>query len=207
MQISATLLSLALLASASATQAATPSGLPPGVFAGESDYKLAPAGAYKLDAQHTGVIARVSHIGYSYSVFRFGAATGSLTWDPAQPQASKLTATVQTASIATPVPGFAEQLAGDGFLKSKAFPDATFVSTGFRQVDASHGKVDGQFTLLGKTAPVTFDVTLVGAGKGFMGHPRLGVHAEASLPTAAFGLPPLLGETIGLTIDSEFEHQ
>jgi polyisoprenoid-binding protein YceI len=206
MQISATLLSLALLCAAGAAQAA-PTGLPPGVYVGESDYKQAPAGSYKLDAQHTGVIARVSHIGYSYSIFRFGAASGSLTWDPAQPTASKLSATVQTASIATPVPGFADQLAGDGFLKSKAFPDATFVSTGFRQVDATHGKVDGLFTLLGKTAPVTFDVTLVGAGKGFMGHPRIGVHAEASLPTAAFGLPPLLGETIGLMIDSEFEHQ
>ena len=205
MQVRATLVTLILLASAGAGQAATPPpGLPPGVFMGEQDYKQAPAGTYVLDGQHAGVIARVSHIGYSYSIFRFDTVAGSLTWDPANPAASKLTATVQTGSIATNVPNFAKDLAGDGFLKSKAFPEATFVSTAFRQTDANHGKIDGQFTLMGKTVPLTFDATLVGAGKGFMGHPRIGVHAETAINTADFGLMPLLGSTIQLVIDTEF---
>ena len=205
MQVRATLLTLILLASAGASQAAAPPpGLPPGVFAGEQDYKQAPAGAYVLDGQHAGVIARVSHIGYSYSIFRFDTVAGTLTWDPANPAASRLTATVQTGSIATNVPNFAKDLAGDGFLKSKAFPEASFVSTAFRQTDANHGKVDGQFTLMGKTVPMTMDVTLVGAGKGFMGHPRIGVHAEGEIKTADFGLMPLLGSTIQLVIDTEF---
>ncbi len=209
MTLRATLLALTLISAAGASQAAPPppSGLPPGVFAGEQDFKQAPAGTYKLDGDHAGVIARVSHIGYSYSIFRFDKVAGNLTWDPANPTASKLTATVQTGSIATNVPKFPEQLTSDAFLKSKAFPEATFVSTAFHQTDATHGKIDGQFTLMGKTAPMTLDVTLVGAGKGFMGHPRIGAHAEGNLNTADFGLMPMFGPTIQLVIDTEFARQ
>jgi polyisoprenoid-binding protein YceI len=197
---SVAVLSLALAAGAAQAQTA----LPPGVYAGEHDYRQAPAGAYGLDPSHAAVIARVSHIGYSYSVFRFDKAAGSLTWDPAAPERSALSVTVQAGSIATNVPGFAAELSGDGFLKAAAYPQASFVSTAFHQIDAAHGRVDGQFTLMGKTRPLTFDVTLVGAGKGFMGHPRLGAHAEAAIDPRDYGLPAILPGPIELVVDTEF---
>lgn len=178
--------------------------LPPGVFAGEHDYKLAAAGAYALDPDHTAVVAKVSHIGYSLSVFRFDKVAGTLNWTPAQPANTSLKVSVDTASVATPVAGFAAQIAGDGFLKSAAFPQATFVSTQFHQIDATHGKVDGQFTLMGKTVPLTFDVELVGAGKGFMGHPRIGAEATTRIHPQDFGLAPMFGDAIELVIDAEF---
>ena len=178
--------------------------LPPGVFAGERDYAQAPAGAYALDRSHTAVIAQVSHIGYSLSVFRFDKATGALNWDPAHPDASTLSVSVDTASIDTPVEGFAAELAGPGYLKSAAFPKATFASTAFHQIDAAHGRVDGAFTLLGKTFPMTFDVELIGAGKGFMGHPRIGIEARGRINNSDFGLSPMLGASIQLVIDAEF---
>ena len=53
---------------------------------------------------------------------------------------------------------------------------------------------------MGKTAPLTFDVELIGAGKGFMGHPRLGVEATAAIHPRDFGLPPMLGDAIHLVI-------
>ena len=102
---------------------------PPSITFGKQDAKLALAGTYALDSKHASVLARVSHIGYSYSIFRFDDVTGSLTWDPAKPEASKLSATVGVASIRTNVEGFAEELRGDKYLKSGAFPKATFTST------------------------------------------------------------------------------
>jgi len=181
--------------------------LPPGVFAGEHDYRLATAGAYDVDPAHTAVVAKVSHIGYALSVFRFDKVAGTLTWDPAAPGKSSLNVSVETASISTPVPGFAAELAGDGYLKSAAFPKATFVSTAFRQVDASHGQVEGQFTLMGKTRPLPLDVELIGAGKGFMGKPRLGVEAVGKINPQDFGLNPIFSTPIQLVIDAEFAHQ
>jgi len=178
--------------------------LPPGVFAGEHDYHLAPAGAYAIDPAHTAVLAKVSHIGYGLSVFRFDKVEGVLAWDPASPAQSSMKVSVDVASIDTPVPGFAKELSGDGFLKTGAFPAETFVSTAFHQIDASHGRVDGEFTLMGKTRPVSFDVEMVGAGKGFMGHPRLGVEARTRLNPQDFGMNPMFSAPIELVIDAEF---
>ena len=188
-----------------AQSAASPATLPEGVFAAERDIRLATAGNYNLDSAHTAVIARVSHLGYSWSVFRFDHAQGTLAWDPAAVAQSKLSIAVQTNSVATNVEGFAAEIAGDGFLKSAAFPQATFVSTAFRQTDATHGQVDGQFTLMGKTRPLTFNVELVGAGKGFMGRPRIGVQARAKINPQDFGLPPLMTDPIEIAVDTEFE--
>lgn len=181
-----------------------PSGLPPGVYAAEQDYKLALAGTYALDPDHAAVIARVSHLGYSYSIFRFDRLSATLKWDPANPNGSALSAKVETASITSNVKGFGEQLAGDDFLKARTFPEATFVSTAFRQTGPRAGKVDGTLGLLGKTKPVTFDVELVGAGKGLTGQPRIGATVRTSINPVDFGLPPLLGPAIEIVIDAEF---
>jgi polyisoprenoid-binding protein YceI len=200
---------LAIAASALALGLAAPAmaQLPPGVFVGEHDYKLAPAGSYTIDASHTAVLAKVSHIGYGLSVFRFDKVEGVLLWDPANPERSNLKVTVDVASIDTPVPNFAHELSGDSYLKTGAFPKATFVSTAFHQIDASHGRVDGEFTLLGKTRPMTFEVDLQGAGKGFMGHPRLGIEARGTINAQAFGMSPMFSAPIQLVIDAEFAKQ
>jgi len=161
------------------------------------------AGTYDIDARHAAVVARVLHQGFSYSIFRFNTVSGELVWDPANPGASSLNATVDPASIDTPVAGFAEEIAGDRFLKAAQFPTATFVSTAFRQTDASHGQVDGNLTLMGVTKPVTFDVELIGAGPTQRA-PKLGVHATTSITPVDFGLPAMLATPIELVLDVEF---
>jgi polyisoprenoid-binding protein YceI len=178
---------------------------------GTKDASKAIAGNYVLDPNHVGVIARVSHLGFSVSVFRFGTAAATLLWNPADVAKSKLSATVKTASIETNVPGFADELAGPQYLNVAQFPEATFVSTAFRKTDAEHGKVDGTFTLKGKSKPVTFDVTLVGAGPGFagsmeMGH-VIGIHAETSINPQDFDMGPFFTAPIELVIDTEFDRK
>lgn len=196
---------VALAQTPPAAPPAAPVTLPPGVFAAERDIALATAGTYALDESHTAVIARVSHLGYSHSIFRFDRAKGTLTWDPAAIEKSKIEASVETASITTNVKGFAEELVGDKFLNSKAFPQATFVSAAFKPTDKMRGKVEGQFTLMGNTKPVTFDVSLVGAGKGFGGKPRIGVTAVATINPQDYGLSPFFTDPIQIVIDTEFE--
>jgi polyisoprenoid-binding protein YceI len=171
----------------------------------QHDYKAAPAGKYGIDAKHTGLVARVPHLGFSYSVFRFQTVTGSLTWDPANPGADALTVTVDPKSITTaPVDGFSEELSGEKFLNVVKFPTVTFTSTAFHPESATHGKVEGDLTLLGVTKHVTFDVDLVGAGKGFKG-PVIGVTARTMIDPKAFGLPPFIVAPIELIVDGEFD--
>jgi polyisoprenoid-binding protein YceI len=171
------------------------------------DYKAAPAGDYAIDPSHTSVVIRVSHLGFSYEVFRFQTVSGDLTWDPANPAANKLTVTVDPKSITTAPTGsvnFAEELAGKQFLNVAAFPTATFASRAFHVVDATHGKVDGDLTVMGKTQPVTFDVELVGAGPFFHG-PVIGVTARTAVNPTGLGLPPALSAPIEVIVDTEFD--
>jgi polyisoprenoid-binding protein YceI len=193
---------LSLLAAGVAAQS---SDLPPGVFRGGPVLADARAGSYTIDPAHSSVLVRVQHIGYSWSVFRFDTASGTLGWDPAQPEKATLSVAVETASITSNVKDFAKYLAGDQFLKSEKFPQATFVSTAFRRTDATHGKVDGQFTLMGLTRPLTFDVELIGAGKGWAERPRLGIHAVARIVPQDYGFPGLFGDAIEIVVDTEFE--
>lgn len=200
-----TLLALALALVAGGASAQSASDLPPGVFMGGKVLADARAGTYTIDPDHSAVLARVSHIGYSWLVFRFDRASGTLGWDPAAPEKSTLSVSVETGSIASPVKGFAADLAGDQYLKSAKFPAATFVSTAFRRTDDMHGKVDGRFTLMGTTKPVTFDVELIGAGKGWADKPRIGVHAVAAIVPQDYGFPALFGKAIEIVVDAEFE--
>ena len=197
------LLSFALAGSATA-QGTCPPGMPPGVFCGERNIVHATAGTYAVDADHAAVFARVPHIGYSISVFRFDRVAGTLVWDPDNIAASKITASVKAESITSNVKGFASMLAGDNFLKAAQSPDIVFTSTAFRPSGATLGKVEGQMTFLGKTAPVTFDVTLIGAGKGFTGQPRMGIHATGWIKPSDFGMAPMFVDPIEIVMDVEF---
>ncbi|MBN9090194.1 MAG: polyisoprenoid-binding protein [Reyranella sp.] len=204
------LLSLALAGMAGGVAAQSSSDksaqdLPPGVYMGGKDLADARAGTYSIDPDHSAVLARVAHIGYSWSVFRFDRVSGKLGWDPAAPEKSTLSVAVVVESITSSVKGFASELAGDNYLKAAKFPEATFVSTAFRKGDATHGLVDGNLTLIGITKPVTFEVELVGAGKGWADMPRLGVHAVARIVPTDFGLPALFGKTIEIVVDTEFQ--
>lgn len=193
-----------------AMAAETAPSLPPGFKLphGQHDVRTAIAGAYTLDPQHTAIIARVPHLGFSMSAFRFGAVAAWLQWDPAHMERSTLTATVKTASIATPVAGFAQQLAGKDYLNAGKFPAATFVSSAFRPSGVQHGKVEGKLTLMGHAVPATFDVSLVGAGPGFAAGPKIGhvigVHAVTMVDPKAIGLPDVFSDPIEIAVDAEF---
>ena len=157
----------------------------------QKDYKAAPAGTYAVDQSHSSVLAQVPHVGFSYEVVRFPTVTGTLQWDPANPAKDRLEVSVDPKSMTTAATGgdFAGRLTGPGLLNAAQFPKATFVSKSFHVVDAAHGTVDGDFTLMGVTKPMTFNVELVGAGQGFQG-PAIGVHATATLAPLDFGLKP-----------------
>lgn len=202
-----TAFAIALLAGTSAL-AQDPDDIP----RGQRDYHASSAGEYRLDPGHTAVLARVPHMGFSISVFRFDEVEGKLAWDPANPAANKLEAKVNPASVQTPVKGFAEALTGKDYLNTAAFPEATFVSDSFTPESDTSGKVTGQLTIMGKTHPATFDVTLVGAGMGYTGDEKgnpvirnlIGVEASTTIDPQAYGLNAFFTDPIKIQIDTEF---
>ena len=193
-------LSLALLAAPALTFAAAAPA--------SKDPAAATAGAYKLDTNHTSVIARLAHGGgFSYSTFRFGKATGTLTFDPARIESSKVDITVDAKSIMTPVEGFSAELSGDKFLNAAKYPDARFVSTMVHRTGPTTGQIMGDLTFMGVTKPVTIDAELVGAGKNMRGVSTVGFTGKARFKRSDYGFTAMLGpigDEVELLIDTEF---
>jgi len=202
-------LGLALIAAPAFAQA--PPGPPPVPAVVSKDPTKAPSGTYKLDERHASVIARILHGGgFSYSAFRFDKVSGTLNWDGADVTKSKVSITVDPASITSNVAGFADELKGDRFLNTVKFPTATFVSTKVEKTGPTTGKITGDLTFMGVTKPIVVNAELVAGGNNARNVKIVGFHGTTSFTRADFGFTAAagaIGPTAELTIDLEFNMQ
>jgi len=176
-----------------------------------------PAGVYVIDRLHASIVAKLSHMGFSSYTLRFLRFDGAYTYDPARPAASKLKVTIDPASIDTATGGdsfgrsFDAQLAGDGWLETRKFPTATFVSTVVDVGDGHRGRVTGDLTLHGVTRPVTLDVTFNGSGLDIISRRMTsGFSATTVIRRSQFGITQLIpgvGDEVTLDIEVEFQKQ
>ena len=179
---------------------------------------VVPAGEFTLDKSHSTVMFAVNHLGFSTYHGQFTAFDASMTFDPKNAAASKLTVTIDATSLSVPAPpeGFLDELKGENFLDAGKNPQMKFVSTAIEVTGEKTGKVTGDFTMRGVTKPVTLDVTFNGGWAGIPGmdpHARAGFSAKGVLKRSDFGmvygLPPE-GTTMGvsdevqITIETEF---
>jgi polyisoprenoid-binding protein YceI len=119
----------------------------------------APAGEYAMDLAHTSILFRVSHIGMSHYTGRFTKADGKLKFDPANPAAQSVTATIDARSLQTDYPepaklDFDAQVQKE-FLETAKFPQITFKSTKVEPTGPRTAKVTGDLTLHGVTRSVS----------------------------------------------------
>ena len=180
----------------------------------------APAGEYAMDLQHTSVNFRVSHMGLSRYTARFTKAEGKLAFDPANPAAQSVTATIDAGSLQTNYPepaklDFDAQVEKE-FLDTAKYPTITFTSTKVEPTGARTAKVTGDLTLHGVTKPVTLEATFNGGYKAGSMDPmgaRIGFSAHGTFKRSDFGISygiPAPGTTMGVgdevevTIEAEF---
>jgi polyisoprenoid-binding protein YceI len=172
------------------------------------DARAAPAGVYGLDEGHVALQARITHLQFSYSVFRFDKVSGSLNWDPADPTRSSLSVHIDPASITSNVPGFADILRGRDFLNVAQYPGASFVSRKLTRRGSDRGTITGDLTLMGVTRPISLDAKFIGTGKDLNSVQTLGFTASTEINRRDFGLttfaPEVMGDEVLFTIDVEF---
>ena len=169
-----------------------------------------PGGHYVLDKRHASLIARVMHMGVSRYTLRFDTLEASFDYDPARPEATRLTASVDPASLDVNA-DYGKQFAEE-FLSVSKFSRASFVATSMQKTGDGQGAMTGDLTLMGVTKPVTFNVTLVGAGHEVLpipfGREAAGFEATATIKRSDFGstyLNNLVGDDVTLQIEAEFE--
>jgi len=171
-----------------------------------------PRGHYVLDPRHTSVVAKVMHEGVSLYVLRFDTVSGGFDYDPAHPEATQLTASVDPASL--DVNGNWAKEFADKFLKVGQFTQATFVSTSAQAPGGPQGTLTGNLTLMGMTRPVTFNVTLTGSAHEMLpvpfGQRGVGFEATTTFQRSDFGSTYFkgpVGDDVTLTIDAEFDEK
>jgi len=205
---------LLILAGACSPAAETPeSATPEPAAAPEASAQqvVLPAGEYRLDRSHASLTFKVSHLGFSHYTAGFDDFDAVLNLDPANPGASSLTATIKPASLDLPSPpdGFLNDLLGETWFNTSAFPEITFRSTAVVPTGPESADVTGDLTLRGVTHPVTLQVTFNGGWEGIPPDPfaRAGFSATGALKRSDFGMAfgiPDPGSEIGVSDEVAF---
>lgn len=220
--------SLALLALAACSPAPAPEAAAPTIAAAEVaapvPVKIAsPAGEYASDPNHSSVTFKLQHLGLSFYTLKFRTYDATVSFDPANIAASKVSATIKPADILAGYPSdyaanhpgtkfktWEDDLANStNFLDAKQFPTITFTSTSVAPSGERSAKVTGDLTLKGVTKPVTLDVTFDGetASHPFSKVPALGFSATGTFKRSDFGLDYLsgmVGDDVSVQIEGDF---
>ena len=114
----------------------------------------AQAANYAIDPTHTFVTFEISHFGTTTNRARFDKKQGTVEFDRAA-KTGKVDISIDVASVNTGTAAFDKHLQSADLLDAAKFPKARFVSDKFAFNGDKVAEVSGQFTLLGKTVPVT----------------------------------------------------
>lgn len=117
------------------------------------------ADKFKIDDTHTNIVFFVNHLGYSQMIGQFNEFSGSFDFDQSDITKSKVDLTIKSASVDTDHEARDKHLRSPDFLNSDEFPEITFKSTKVEKTGEKTGKITGDMTVLGKTLPLTMDVT------------------------------------------------
>lgn len=161
---------------------------------------------YEIDPVHTTVLLKVKHLGVADAYGRFNEVAGEVRHNEAEPAKSSITFTVKAASIDTNNADRDKHLRGPDFFNAGEFSDLSFVSTKVAKKSDNIYEVTGDFTVRGKTLPVTFDFALGGTGKNIQQKDIFGGSAEFTVKRSAFGidyLPQALGDDVTVIISLE----
>jgi len=217
------ILALAACSPTPAPEAAAPVAAAAEVAAPTPAVIASPAGDYASDPNHSSVEFKLEHLSLSSYALKFRTYDATVSFDPANIAASKVTATIKPSDILAGYPGdyvanhpgtkftsWEDDLANStNFLDARQFPAITFVSTSVETSGERSAKVTGDLTLKGVTKPVTLEVTFSGetASHPFSKVPALGFSATGSFKRSDFGvdyLKGMVGDDVAVEIEGDF---
>ena len=114
----------------------------------------AQSATYAIEPTHTFVTFEIDHFGTSTNRGRFDKKEGTVSFDRAG-KTGKVDITIDTSSVNTGTAPFDGHLKSADILNVAAHPTARFVSDKFVFEGDKVKEVTGQFTLMGKTHPIT----------------------------------------------------
>ena len=163
--------------------------------------------SYKIDPNHTNVLASWTHFGFSRPSVHFGQADGTIVYDAENVGASSVQVTLPLKGLSALAEDFYDHLTSADWFDAAQYPDATFKSTAVEAAGEGKLKVTGDLTVKGITKPVVLDVTLNNAAEHPMGkRAAIGFDATATVKRSDFGLgkyAPNVSDEVALRITTE----
>ena len=143
---------------------------------------------WTFDPYHLQVEFAVKHFGMMTVRGHFTEVTASGNLDPANPEASSVEVSINTASLKTHNEQRDNDLRSSNFLEVDKYPTVTFKSTRIEPAGKDQYRMTGDLTIKGTTRPVTLKVLRYGEiNDERMGH-RLAYSAEGEINRKEFGL-------------------
>ncbi|MFC3814709.1 YceI family protein [Lysobacter sp. GCM10012299] len=176
-------------------------------LAAASTVAIAAPVTYKIDPNHTDVIASWSHFGYSNPIAHFGDVDGAIVYDADHVGASKVEVTIPLSGLEANVPDFNEHLRSADFFDAEKYPTITFKSTKVEAAGDKKLRVFGDLTVHGVTKPVVLDTTINKIAE----HPiskraAAGFDATTTIKRSDFGLAkfvPNVSDAVTIRITTE----
>lgn len=144
---------------------------------------------YKMDPDHTDVIASWSHFGFSNPIAHFGQVDGVIVYDADNVGQSSVNVTIPLAGLNAHVEAFNEHLRSPDFFDAEKFPTITFKSTRVEAAGDNKLRVFGDLTVHGVTRPVVLDTTINRIGEQPMvKRAAAGFEATTTIRRSDFGV-------------------
>ncbi|HEY2153512.1 MAG TPA: YceI family protein [Vicinamibacterales bacterium] len=148
---------------------------------------LAPSTSYTIDKTHSEAVFQVRHL-VTRVRGRFTDFSGTVQFDEAHVEQSKVALTINAASIDTGTADRDTHLKSDDFFAVDKFPTVTFVSSRIVKKDAERFDVVGTFTIRDVSKEITVPVTFLGNAKDPWGNLRAGFEGEITVNRKDYGL-------------------
>jgi polyisoprenoid-binding protein YceI len=144
---------------------------------------------WTLDPGHSAVGFSVRHLMITNVRGEFEKYRADVTYDAAHPEATRIEATIDVASLNTREAKRDSDLKSPLFFDAENHPQMTFVSKRARVVGDGNIEVSGDLTIRGLTHEVMLSVRDISAVQVDMrGNPRIGATAEAKIKRSDFGM-------------------
>ena len=166
------------------------------------------ADTYTLDPAHTQTIFTLDHLGFSTITGSVHGLTGTLLLDAKTPAKSSVEVTMAADGVDTGFAARDKALQGPMFFNVAQFPTMTFKSTHIKRTGAKTADIQGDFTLLGVTRPVTLKTTFNRMAQDTTGTNvyKAGFTATTTIKRSDFGMKayvPYVGDDVKVTINFE----
>jgi polyisoprenoid-binding protein YceI len=167
---------------------------------------LAAPVSYVVDPKHTYASFEIDHLGLSTARGTFNRTSGNITLDPTA-ATGYIEIVIDTASVNTGLAKRDQHLRAAAFFNVDQYPTMTYKATSLRFDGDTLTGADGRLTLLGRTLPVSLEVTRFSCAQHpIYNKPACGADAVTSIRRSEWGMTtyvPTIGDNVTIRIGIE----